>query len=488
MSHETEEEVISHRSTKRPRPSSFHPLLDPNSPRHRNHRSEDHAVRSSWFPTGAIQELQLFHGPASPPFAEIRSDRETRRRRLKDEVRTLTQQLGLVKERLGPASQACAEAVNHASFGGASGADRTSSAFTNSHIEFDRARRLCNPFEVLGEGRRGGLNRHFINRSAVKLANMDYLLNWRLTQLPPGESSFRFVDLCGAPGGFSEYLIQRCQRRHVPACSGYGMSLLGSNEHGRGLDWKLEPFASLENGQYVSFQIVDGVDGTGDVFQWANVESLRSVLQVDSGTVGGITTTTTDRRAHLVVADGGMDAQRDTNHQEQVTQKLVVCQASAALALLQQGGTLLLKMFGWQTPVIRTLMHHLAHLFHSLVAFKPITSRPASAERYVVLTGFRGCPPEWTGPQWQSLVFLGHPDGGALTPLLQAPTVARELLDRYLDDFDRDMLRLNLQTCHDILSRLERKANNDRTTKGDDHRSENTSQLVGAYRSAWDLL
>lgn len=69
-------------------------------------------------------------------------------------------------------------------------------------------------FEILGEGKRHhGLNqRMFMNRSAIKLANVDALLDFRLTVQPMTQSNetFGFVDLCGAPGGFSEYIMYRC--------------------------------------------------------------------------------------------------------------------------------------------------------------------------------------------------------------------------------------------------------------------------------------
>ena len=68
--------------------------------------------------------------------------------------------------------------------------------------EFCRTRSALNRFESLG--------RHiFMNRSAMKLANMDHILDGALG------ASASFVDICGGPGGFSEYLTWRCASGHA---------------------------------------------------------------------------------------------------------------------------------------------------------------------------------------------------------------------------------------------------------------------------------
>ena len=81
---------------------------------------------------------------------------------------------------------------------------------------FTKARRLTNKFEVLGKGRR------FINRSAMKLANMDHFL--KLIIPPPSSESkaesssssdddchfVGFADLCGGPGLVILYYYYNC--------------------------------------------------------------------------------------------------------------------------------------------------------------------------------------------------------------------------------------------------------------------------------------
>jgi len=335
-------------------------------------------------------------------------------------IRSLSLQLCQIKRRLWPAAQ-----------------DFSRFDSQNPNVHFEKARRACNPFEVLGEGRQGGMNSFFMNRSAIKLANLNAMLDFTLTQ-HDRKGDFIFVDLCGAPGGFSEYILQFCRQQ----CRGYGMSLIGCNEQGRGSDWKIQ-----NTGNY---RICYGADGTGDIYNWNNVLALQAMIQSDCDHPNELMEV---GKVHLVMADGGFDAQRDSECQEELAQKICICQASAALALLKKGGTFVMKMFGFQTTQVRILMRNIMQAFDHMVAVKPISSRPASAERYVIFSGFKGTSLDFDGLKWRNFTFLG--DTGAETPT-DADMKRTRHLNMYMDEIDLDMVNLNLKTCFAILSHLQK--------------------------------
>ena len=341
--------------------------------------------------------------------------------------------------------------------------------------EFAEARRLCNPLEPLGEGRNGGMNRMFMNRSAIKLANIDAILDFSLTtysttfpgksftvglnqehmQKSPADKTFLFVDLCGSPGGFSEYIMKRYQKTSASnpddntsrEVHGFGFSLIGRNEHGNGTTWRLpSTINKVSNGCQVNYQICRGIDGSGDIYKWENVIDLQRTIFTDLQKSIGLTRQQ-QAKVHLVVADGGFDAQRDSEYQEELSQKLVVCQVAAGLLLLLPSGTLVVKMFGFQTGVVRGVMQSLNELFDEIMVLKPISSRPASSERYVVCRGFHGVPDDWDGLLWRDSMLLGYPK-------LSLPSTD---IGYFLDEFDRDLLSLNLKACFAILSCLEGK-------------------------------
>lgn len=188
---------------------------------------------------------------------------------------------------------------------------------------------------------------------------------------------------------------------------------------------------------------------------------------------------------NLILADGGFDAQRDSECQEQLAQKLLLCEFAASLQLLDSGGTLIVKLFWCQTESIRMAMRSLFDYFDSLQMIKPISSRPASLERYVLLEGFKGLPAQWEGGQnWISNVLIGR--------CLRNNLSFYSMLDNYLDQIDHDILALNLKACFAILSHLERKTatRNFCESRDNDNFSKKLLKRINVkmYKDAWQLF
>ena len=117
---------------------------------------------------------------------------------------------------------------------------------------FLQARNETNPFEEIG-------NSVFLNRAAVKLANIDavfkltgYVQNPLSFQVDDVEERFVFCDVAGGPGGFTEYLQWR-----RPNSKGFGITL-NSPSRNSSTDWNTGRI-DMER-----FNIVNGSDGTGN--------------------------------------------------------------------------------------------------------------------------------------------------------------------------------------------------------------------------------
>lgn len=422
---------------------------------------------------------------------------------IKEEFKCVSKQLVQVKRRLSPAAENLAEVYNNNLHCNRTGNVGKINRTTVKKV-FEDARRYCNPYEELGaKGYHGGLNTLFVNRAAIKLANIDAAFGFCLTpssdphrvsinNISDYNKIFKFVDLCAAPGGFSEYIIWRCQKNCIPATHGYSMSLMGKNEHGSGSSWRLGDISVKKKQTFVQYRICNGADGTGDIYRWDNVQYLQKFITTHSSSIQSCNDidnrTECGTKVQLVLADGGFDAQRDVENQEQMTQKLIVCETAAALSLLQQDGTFVIKTFGFQTPIVRCVMEYLFLTFRNVIAIKPISSRPASAERYVCCSGFIGNPIGWDGRKWCDAMLMGK--NNSLCP---KPTQQQcYKLYTYLEQFDRDMNRLNLKACFAILTYLE---NESRQQTGDDNDdmetiddSETPRININAYRYAWRLI
>jgi len=437
---------------------------------------------------------------------------------LGEEMHALSIQLHQIKTRLWPAAIDCAKVMNE------NKPPTKRDPFTPKDA-FEMSRRASNPFEELGEGRKGGLNDMFINRSAMKLVNIDAVLGFSLIPKSPDQYlqiskrydmegflsnshliPFRFVDLCGAPGGFTEYILEKCSKHQI-STQGWGLSLIGENENGPGLDWKLKHLAMMKE---ANFRVCAGVDGTGDILNWENVEDLKMQITLDCQETSsvddqGIRNADYDRidftlqnnqdspdnnRVDLVVADGGCQAQRDSSRQEELTLTMVVSEIAAGLSILKPNGKLVIKTFGFQTLPTRFMLKFLFNHFEKLTVLKPILSRPASAERYLVCYGFDGVGQNWDGLRWRDgIINLQEQESFNMqTNMDSTKTKNNFVFDDYFSSLDRDMLELNVKSCFGILSNLEKSQMNANET-GFTSMHIPSKQLLdmNMYRKGWRL-
>ena len=346
---------------------------------------------------------------------------------------------------------------------------------------FALARVITNPFDLLSTKK--GVNKTFVNRNALKLCNLDKLLNFTMLKTSRFNNNqyFKFADLCGAPGGFTEYLLYRSLQNKVFA-SGWGLSLTGVNDEGEGCDWRLDHMMRVGVGHGIWFKECSGADGGGDIYDIRNVEDFVETIAADS--VDGENTSTINScsddnddgkqnkthntKVHLVVADGGFDIQRDCSNQEVISLHLLAAQANAAIKLLIREGTLILKFFGSCETGSRKVLDLLMKCFERVAVVKPVTSRPASAERYFIGEGF--------------IYFEGEEDDVKVNQFdvikKKLSKMAENNYDKSVDDefqdekemidsnafksflidIDLKMLNLNIKACDAILQVLDRSA------------------------------
>ena len=225
--------------------------------------------------------------------------------------------------------------------------------------EYDKRRDRANPFAWLGRSL-------FINRAAVKLANLDFIFN--LSEHVPGQgnyqtkisngSNFSFCDLAGGPGGFSQYLLWR-----RPFSAGFGITLKTQDHR----DWDKNILANNR------FNMTYGKDLTGDLY--TNDEWFTNWL-LDQKPQG----------VDLVVADGGFDVETepDFRRREILTSRLVLVQLYVGIQVCGIGKHLICKVFDTNTDLSASYLYLVSLCFEKIYLVKPVSSRPASNEKYLV--------------------------------------------------------------------------------------------------------
>lgn len=85
----------------------------------------------------------------------------------------------------------------------------------------------------------------------------------------------------------------------------------------------------------------------------------------------------------------GFSVEGQENIQEILSKQLLLCQILTALSTVRTGGNFTCKTFDLFTPFSVGLIYMLYLCFDRVSLFKPVTSRPANSERYVVCRGLK---------------------------------------------------------------------------------------------------
>ncbi|KAG9431860.1 cap-specific mRNA (nucleoside-2'-O-)-methyltransferase 1 [Apis mellifera carnica] len=223
-------------------------------------------------------------------------------------------------------------------------------------VEFRRARTRSNPYETI----RGAF---FLNRAAVKMANIDRACNFMFTDrkhLGKNELLY-FADVCAGPGGFSEYVLWRTKWH----AKGFGFTLKNEN------DFKLADFYA---GSPETFHPYYGPKDNGDVFDSENQRTFRELIMKYTHNKG----------VHFMMSDGGFSVEGKENLQEILSKQLYLCQCLVALMIVREKGHFVTKLFDIFTPFSAGLIYLMYRCFDEICIFKPNSSRPANSERYLI--------------------------------------------------------------------------------------------------------
>jgi 23S rRNA U2552 (ribose-2'-O)-methylase RlmE/FtsJ len=92
---------------------------------------------------------------------------------------------------------------------------------------------------------------------------------------------------------------------------------------------------------------------------------------------------------HLYTCDLGMDVSNDYNNQELLHSHLNICQIFCGLAVLKQGGNLVVKHYTLFEPFTIKYLTILSQLFEKMYITKPLSSKRTNSEVYIVCKGYK---------------------------------------------------------------------------------------------------
>ena len=184
---------------------------------------------------------------------------------------------------------------------------------------------------------------------------------------PPNSQGIRTFHLAEGPGGFIEAVAKL---RNCPIDCYVGMTIQCGSVNEDVPGWKKSARFLREN---PNVYIENGVDGTGDILQLANFAGCYEKYASSMD---------------LITADGGFDFSLDFNHQEVHIARLLFAQIAYALVMQRRGGNFVLKIFDSFMGHTIDLIYLLSSMYEKVYITKPLTSRFANSEKYIVCQGF----------------------------------------------------------------------------------------------------
>ena len=172
--------------------------------------------------------------------------------------------------------------------------------------------------------------------------------------------------LAESPGSFCEAMQKWRFLKGFKLDNYSGISLKSSSD--KIPDWK-------SNNHFMKkINVLWGRDGTGNLYNLDNIEYLHDVLGRNS--------------QEFITGDGGFDFSNDFNNQETISLRLIICEILSALLLQKEGGKFLLKIFDMFNPCTIKILQILKLFWKKIYVIKPLTSRPANSEKYILCSDF----------------------------------------------------------------------------------------------------
>lgn len=234
-------------------------------------------------------------------------------------------------------------------------------------VDWDKMKKLSNPYELIHSSTTNCKNNKSIpcvnpiSRSYFKLIEI-----MKIYSLVSTTSSTNMIAVAEGPGGFIESFI--CRNKSFEDDRVYGITLPPSTKCIPSWD-KLTTLYSTKN-LHTSY---------GNIYNISEINTFVSNIRTKS---------------QFITADGGFDYSNDFNGQETQSCRIILAELIICFKCQAIGGNFVCKFFDLFNILTVKLVYILKKLYTNFYIYKPVTSRPANSERYIICKGFIGISDE----------------------------------------------------------------------------------------------
>lgn len=194
----------------------------------------------------------------------------------------------------------------------------------------------------------------FANRAGIKLANLDALYQFSNFSLeePQDNKSIRYLDLGAAPGSWSQYI----QYRYLTS---YGYLLSYKN----GLAYQ----KNILDDNLINYMWKDDITKEGNILNEAD-DIIQYINEREEG-------------LDLIIADAAPGVE---SNEELAQQSFLIAELYIILNVAKEGSNSVIKIFAAQNLITQQLIWLLSQCYEEVFLSKPITSKAANSELYLV--------------------------------------------------------------------------------------------------------
>lgn len=231
------------------------------------------------------------------------------------------------------------------------------------HQNISRARESCDLFENINKD-------VFINHSAVKMANIDAMCEYMLTNptdlygntLIDADEMLYYAEISARPGGVSEYATWRKNRKTRGFC-------FNTN------NIKKMELDDVYHGCPKGYTSHYGAKGDGNMLDPSNIGSFINLIMIATHGEG----------VHFLMADCAVTTEDGQESVQEVNSKqMYVAQCVLGLSVIGVHGHFVMKLLDVFTPFSVSLIYLMFKCFNKVSIIKPNTSKTTNSERYLV--------------------------------------------------------------------------------------------------------
>lgn len=203
-----------------------------------------------------------------------------------------------------------------------------------------------------------------ISRSYFKM--IEILNSYNFDFMNNNHNEIKTFHLAEGPGGFIEAVLNK--RRNKKDVY-YGMTLMEN-------DVDIPKWNKISNimKEHPNIKLVYGPKNDGDLYLSHNMNFISKKYA---------------NSMDFITGDGGFDYSIDFNSQEENSINLIYCEMLYALIMQKTGGGFVLKIFDIFHRNTVEILSILSYFYEKVYVYKPLTSREANSEKYVVCMNFQ---------------------------------------------------------------------------------------------------